>query len=98
MYNPLSNENYAMIGSFLALKYAIIVNGPCIGGLLVKDQVNWDFWNGSENFGGHAIAIVGYDKDGLIIRNSWGKSFGNNGYCHMPYSDFSKFFELWTIM
>lgn len=91
-------DSYAMIGSFQVLKYAIIANGPCIGGLPVRDQVNWDFWNGSENYGGHAIAVVGYDKDGLIIRNSWGKTFGNNGYCYMPYSDFSKFFELWTIM
>ncbi len=91
-------DSYAMIGSFQILKYAIIVNGPCIGGLIVKNQETDDFWNGPKNLGGHAISIVGYNKDGLIIRNSWGKDFGINGYCHMKYPDFSNFFELWTIM
>ena len=91
-------SGYAMVGSFQVLKYAIIVNGPCIGGLPVRSEGYSDFWMGSENLGGHAIAVVGYDEDGLIIRNSWGKEFGNKGYCHMPYSEFSNFFELWTII
>lgn len=39
------------------------------------------------NGGSHAMVIVGYN-DGLkqfIVRNSWGTSFGDNGYCYMPY-------------
>ena len=37
--------------------------------------------------GGHAIMAVGYDdsKEALIIRNSWGSSWGLNGYFYMPY-------------
>lgn len=34
--------------------------------------------------GGHAICIVGYDKDYWIFRNSWGTSFGNEGYGTLP--------------
>lgn len=36
----------------------------------------------------HAMVICGYNDDNkyVIVRNSWGKKFGNNGYCYIPYS------------
>lgn len=36
----------------------------------------------------HAMVICGYsDKQGyFIVRNSWGKDFGDNGYCYIPYA------------
>ncbi len=37
--------------------------------------------------GGHAIAIVGYTRDGFIIQNSWGKKWGNKGFALLPYED-----------
>ena len=37
-------------------------------------------------FGGsHAVIIVGWEKDGFIIQNSWGESWGNNGRGKVPY-------------
>lgn len=37
--------------------------------------------------GGHAVLAVGYDDDQqtLLVRNSWGPSWGMNGYCTLPY-------------
>ncbi|MEA4912108.1 MAG: C1 family peptidase [Oscillospiraceae bacterium] len=37
--------------------------------------------------GGHALLIVGYDdaKSWFIVRNSWGKAWGDKGYGYMPY-------------
>jgi len=37
--------------------------------------------------GGHAIAIVGYTGDGFIIQNSWGKTWGYQGFAILPYED-----------
>lgn len=93
-------HRYAKIGSELALKQAIVANGPCIGGLPVYNSSIDTFWDEHKGSfeGGHAIAIVGYNKDGFIIRNSWGKYYGQDGYSLLPYEDFDKFYELWTII
>jgi C1A family cysteine protease len=34
--------------------------------------------------GGHDIAVVGYDQNNLIIRNSWDTSWGSDGYGTIP--------------
>ena len=38
--------------------------------------------------GGHAVAIVGYTRDGFIIQNSWGSDWGARGFALLPYEDF----------
>lgn len=32
--------------------------------------------------GGHAVALVGYTPDRFIVRNSWGKNWGDGGYAY----------------
>ena len=43
--------------------------------------------SGSAPEGGHAFAIVGYNRQGFIIQNSWGKSWGTDGYALWLYED-----------
>ena len=93
-------KEYAMVRSLIQLKYALLMNGPCFGALPVYSD-RPDFWNkyqGDRLQGYHAIAIVGYDKEGFIIRNSWGTSFGDKGYTKIPYDEFGKLMEVWTII
>jgi hypothetical protein len=40
--------------------------------------------------GGHAFAIVAYDADGFWIQNSWGTSWGNQGFGRIAYDDWLK--------
>lgn len=51
--------------------------------------------------GGHAVLAVGYDDKArrLIVRNSWGASWGDNGYFYMPYDYITDDLtaDFWTI-
>ncbi len=55
-----------------------------------------------EVVGGHAVLCVGYDdkKKSVLVRNSWGTSWGLKGYFWMPYayiSDSKLASDMWTI-
>lgn len=39
------------------------------------------------NVGGHAFAIVAYDRNGFWIQNSWGEDWGKGGFCQISYDD-----------
>lgn len=52
--------------------------------------------------GGHAVLAVGYDdaKEMIIVRNSWGAAWGDDGYFYMPYAYISNpqlAFDFWSI-
>lgn len=52
--------------------------------------------------GGHAVLAVGYDDatQRIIVRNSWGPFWGQNGYFTMPYAyvtDRNLSDDFWTI-
>lgn len=104
-----SNEGLLKIGGYALvkgpkhLKSALIENGPCFGALMVYGnrygEIDTEFWKKSDRcMGGHAISIVGYTEEGFIIRNSWGKGFGKDGYVLLKNSDFGDFLEIWTVI
>jgi C1A family cysteine protease len=52
--------------------------------------------------GGHCVVAVGYDdsQQRFIVRNSWGTTWGTQGYCTMPYAylgDANLASDFWTI-
>jgi C1A family cysteine protease len=63
---------------------------------------------GDTVLGGHAVCAVGFSDDrkigtdvgALFIRNSWGTSFGDAGYCWLPYSYVLKGLatDFWTLV
>jgi len=41
----------------------------------------------AQSLGGHAFAIVGYDRKGFWIQNSWDDDWGKDGFAHISYHD-----------
>lgn len=95
-------KDCAVIRTPDALRMALLMNGPCVVALPVY-QTNESFWlpmggkSDKDMLGFHAVAVVGYDGEGFIIRNSWGTSYGRKGYSKLMYKDFGRFYEIWTM-
>jgi len=93
-------EGYAQVQTIEGLKNALHRNGPCFIAFPVYNYGPrmWMPSVGEEFQGGHAMTVVGYAKDGFIIRNSWGKDWADEGYTIYPYSDWGSHWELWTTV
>ena len=39
-----------------------------------------DSYDKKKTYGGHAIALAGYNKNDFLVRNSWGTDWGEEGY------------------
>ncbi len=90
------------------IRQALEAQHPVVFGCLVDN----DFMNtgptgqvsmpkaGRSVVGGHAMLIVGYKDSGrtLIVRNSWGTGWGDNGYCYIPdtYLDATDANDFWV--
>lgn len=93
-------KGYARIASMEELDVALNKNGPCIIAVPVYNHGKrmWFKEEGQKYSGGHAMLIVGRNSKGYIIRNSWGKTWGDKGHCIFPYDDWGKQWEVWTTI
>ena len=100
LYHQNIISGYYKVGNFEIAKIALMVNGPLIIGLPVYNSSITKFWLPNYNReieGYHAVAIVGFNTQGMIIRNSWGTSYGQKGYAIIDYSEVSNVIELWSM-
>jgi len=99
MYHRLNNkdfyfpiEAYARVNNLEELKVAVVSTGPlCIGVPVYKNWFKDYVINApgpEENeLGGHAILVTGYDDNKQLVefKNSWGSSWGEQGYGYLTY-------------
>jgi len=102
-YNDAKNfriKNYAQISTIEALKKALVKDGVCYICFPVFNESPhmWKAAQGETDKGGHAMSVVGFNKKGFIIRNSWGDRWADNGYTIYPYSDWGAHWEIWTTI
>lgn len=100
-------KSYARVNSLNGLKANLFYNGPCLiafpvygNGRKIND-IMWLKENEDDKFmGGHAMTVVGYDdiKKHFVIRNSWGRSWGDEGYCYYKYENWDTHWECWTTI
>ncbi|UKE72054.1 C1 family peptidase [Xanthomonas graminis] len=49
-----------------------------------------DYDDSSPILGGHEVIALGYDEEGLLIENSWGKGWGDKGFAKLAWSVVAK--------
>ena len=57
------------------------------------------YTSGDERVGGHAMIIVGYTKDHVIWKNSWGSQWGDEGYVYTRWDDIDQMYAtVWSFV
>jgi len=100
---PYKISTYARLNNLGEVKRAIVEQGPVLLGITVCENFMQakDYIPEPEGYvyGGHAIVACAYDDNiklgpytgGVLLQNSWGTSWAQNGYCWLPY-------EAWNWM
>jgi hypothetical protein len=95
--------SYSLVQGIDSAHAALDTTGPIIIAIPVYNQDDpTKLWVRSPGYtrelGGHAMLIVGYDGMGnFIVRNSWGRDWGDNGFVLFPESDWDIIWEAWVI-
>lgn len=81
----------------LEVKFAVHRYGCCLAGFDITDE-----WfspkdavirgTAGEKAGGHAVLVCGYDENGVLIMNSWGRAYGRDGKVYVSNSAFERQF------
>jgi hypothetical protein len=90
---------YILDQDLITLKHCIYLGYPISFGIMLYESFDSEeaYTKGNIHFpnkqteqmlGGHALTIVGYDdnKQIFIVANSWGSTWGDKGFCYIPYS------------
>ena len=81
--------NYCRLYSEREIKKALMNQGAVIVGITtfkgnMKTHIEVPTKD-SVVSGGHAMCCIGWNKEGWILQNSWGRFFGDDGICYLPY-------------
>lgn len=105
MFNP-AKSSVKVLRTFEQVKYAVHKFGCCLVGLNVSNEwydcnKNKSTISGKKNYGligGHAVLVCGYNKDGVIIQNSWGVDWGAYGFALITWNEFEREFMYGAVL
>lgn len=92
--------SYAKCKTINDIKHALINYGPVLGSIkwynkyTFKDKVIT--FDKNVDYGYHAIMICGWNENGWICQNSWGRNWNDDGKFIYPFEE--QFTELWSFV
>ena len=92
--------SYAKCKTTNDIKHALINYGPVLGSIkwydkyTLKDKIIT--FDKNVDYGYHAIMICGWNENGWICQNSWGRNWNSDGKFIYPYTE--KFEEAWSFV
>lgn len=93
--------SYAKCPTAKDIKHALVNYGPVLAS--IKWYNKYKFINGNtiefdktSDYGYHAIMICGYNEEGWLCQNSWGKHWNGDGQFIYPHSE--KLTEAWSFV
>ena len=97
-------KKYARVRTQEDIKALLLRNIPVSIGMFMDDgfynlrNSNW-VWQPTRvgNRGGHAVLIVGFNKEGFIVDNSWGFWWGRQGQFIIPYDKMAEHTFDWFV-
>lgn len=90
-YNYRINSYYSC-PTYKDIKHALINYGMVLGAIKMYQKYTIDengiiHMDQTSDYGLHCVVIYGWNKDGFLIQNSWGKLWGHGGCAVIPYND-----------
>lgn len=101
---PFRVSSYYAVNGVEQIKNAVYKLGGVSANYAVYDCLYYPDKNGRVNYpsgnpyvyGYHEMTIVGWTEDCWIVLNSWGKYWGKNGLCYIPFE--YPITEAWAIV
>lgn len=95
-------KSYARVTTIKGAKEALVEYGPlCVAFPYYSNGTPY-FWKkpsvDAKLGGGHAVAIIGWNEKGFILRNSWGEKWNGDGHVIYPYEDWGAHWEIWSAI
>lgn len=88
--------NFCRVQTMEELKYSLMESGACPVAFPIYSYHGKIWKSSGKLLGYHAMAIVGWNPEGFVLRNSWGIKWGAGGYTIYPYEDWGAHCEIWT--
>lgn len=89
----VNKTNLTEVKTLLSMDLPVVIAVTVDQNFYNMSKTNW-VWSSHKGkvYGGHAIAVIGYDdsKQAFKVQNSWGTSWGQQGYFWISYSFFTK--------
>ena len=100
-YIPVAyvTDSRAIPGDSISVKQAILDYGAVASNMYYNsnyyNSANYTYYYNGSNSSNHGVLVVGWNDNKVtaggtgawIIKNSWGTSFGENGYFYISYND-----------